>query len=253
MTDQIQLNSSKLGTKEYWNDFYRREQRNFQDNEEDTGECWFDDSDAESKMIEFIINHINEGTLPAGLNHKSQLSFVDLGTGNGHLLFQMHEDFEQDIENPEISFKFHGIDYSPDSVAFAKDIAAKKYADASLDKANFQFDQVDLLSANADFLDSHKFDFVLDKGTLDAIALNQDPIAALDGKRGMDVYASQVARMMHPDSVFLITSCNFTESELVMLITSSTDLRVWSKVEYPNFSFGGQKGSTVVSIAFVKK
>ena len=41
----------------------QKEQDNFNENEEDTGECWFDDSDAESKMIQFIIDKLNEEEL----------------------------------------------------------------------------------------------------------------------------------------------------------------------------------------------
>lgn len=201
-------------------------------------------------MIEFIIKHINEESLPdASLSPKSELSFLDIGTGNGHLLFQLHEDLQEELEQPEKQlFKFHGIDYSPDSITFAKDIAATKYKE----NRNFTFDQVDLLSPTELFLESQKFDILLDKGTLDAIALNQDPLVEFNNKRGMCVYAQQVVKMMKTDSVLLITSCNFTEQELVTLVTQDTDLKVWDKIKYPNFSFGGVDGSTVVSIAFTK-
>lgn len=37
-----------------WNQFYKTEITNFNDNEEDLGECWFDDSDAERKVIQFF-------------------------------------------------------------------------------------------------------------------------------------------------------------------------------------------------------
>ncbi|KAI3403707.2 EFM4 [Candida oxycetoniae] len=249
MTDQIELNQSKLGTREYWNEFYRKEQQNFQDNEDDTGECWFNDSNAEEKMIEFIINNIQEATFPDGLANKSDISFLDIGTGNGHLLFQLCEQLNEELGDKKEGnqFHFHGIDYSPDSIQFATSIAEKKYP-----KNSFNFCQVDLLSKDEAFLNSHSFDILLDKGTLDAIALNQDPIAEFGGKRGMDVYAKQVARMMKTHSILLITSCNFTEKELITLVTSGTNLKVWSKIKYPNFSFGGMEGSTVVSIAFVQ-
>lgn len=206
--------------------------QNFHSNSDDTGECWFDDSDAESKMIEFILDKLEEGELA-----KDAL-FLDLGTGNGHLLFELL----QELKEVSANFKFHGIDYSAESVAFAKDIASKKYPDIP-----FKFDQVDLLS-DTPFLEN-KFDVLLDKGTLDAIALNQDLV---NGVRGMDIYASQVSKMMDNGSILLVTSCNFTETELVKVITSRTELRKWDQIQYPSFQFGGVQGSTVVSIAFIK-
>ena len=65
-----------------WNNFYKKEQDNFNENEEDTGECWFDDSDAESKMIQFIIDKLNEEELPEEISSQSVVRFLDLGTGN---------------------------------------------------------------------------------------------------------------------------------------------------------------------------
>ncbi|CUM45459.1 unnamed protein product [Debaryomyces fabryi] len=250
MSEEIRLNSSKLGTKEYWNNFYKKEIANFEDNEEDTGECWFDDSDAELKMIQFLIDKINEEELPFG--KPENIKIVDLGTGNGHLLFQLHEDIlEECAYQDEIKFDFKGIDYSPDSVEFAIKIAEQKYPQAA-----FQFEQVDLLTKENKFLltNSSQFDILLDKGTLDAIALNQNVIPEFDNKIGMDIYASQVSQLMHENSILLITSCNFTESELIKIITQdkSNCLTVWSKIEYPSFQFGGVKGSTICSIAFIK-
>lgn len=50
----MDLEPSKLGTKAYWDEFYSREIRNFQENPQDTGECWFDDSGAEDRMVDYI-------------------------------------------------------------------------------------------------------------------------------------------------------------------------------------------------------
>ncbi|RLV95697.1 Protein-lysine N-methyltransferase EFM4 [Spathaspora sp. JA1] len=242
MTEDIRLNSSKLGTQEYWNNFYKKEQGNFQDNEEDTGECWFDDSDSESKMIQFLLDKLND----QDLGNSEEIKVLDLGTGNGHLLFQLSEDLTEEYEG-DSKFKFVGIDYSPDSVKFAQDIASKKYPDTK-----FEFHQVDLLQKQAPFLSQEKFDILLDKGTLDAIALNQDPLFDFNGEIGMDVYSRQLEQLMSDNSILLITSCNFTETELIKIITTNTNLTVWDKITYPSFQFGGVKGSTVCSIAFIK-
>lgn len=197
-------------------------------------------------MIQFLIDKLNNHELPQNLQSKSSISFLDLGTGNGHLLFQLLDDIDYDYETGEKTFKYTGIDYSPASVEFANGVASKKYPDLEI-----KFEQVDLLQKACPFL-SNKFDILLDKGTLDAIALNQDPIEEFDGKIGMEVYASQVEKMMSTGSIFLITSCNFTDAELKKIITSKTGLKLWDQINYPSFEFGGVQGSTVVSIAFIK-
>lgn len=156
----------------------------------------------------------------------------------------MYEDFQEELE-VELDYSFTGMDYSPESVKFAQAICHKKYHDNS----KFSFAQVDILQQNL-FLTEHKFDILLDKGTLDAIALNQDPLSQFEGKIGMEVYASQVSQMMREGSILLITSCNFTEPELVRIVTEGTELEVWEGIKYPSFEFGGKKGSAICSIAF---
>lgn len=207
-------------------------------------------------MIQFWIDKINDHELPAGISgsttNEKILKIIDLGTGNGHLLFQMHEDFEEELD-ADLAFEFTGIDYSPDSVAFAQKIHSKKYQNDS--DCQFMFAQVDILQQNNDFLSTNEglFDILLDKGTLDAIALNQDPLPDFDNKIGMEVYALQVSKLMHKDSILLITSCNFTETELTKIITQDTTLKVWDQINYPSFEFGGKKGSAICSIAFIKE
>lgn len=196
-------------------------------------------------MIQFIIDKLNDEELPEEISSQSVIRFLDLGTGNGHLLFQLLEDINEEYEGDK-TFEYIGIDYSPDSVEFAKGVAERKHSELKVN-----FDQVDLLQVNCLFL-QNKFDILLDKGTLDAIALNQDPLADFNGKIGMDVYASQVEKMMVKGSILLITSCNFTKDELIKIITKDTKLEVWDEINYPSFQFGGVKGSTVVSIAFVR-
>lgn len=202
-------------------------------------------------MIEFLIAKINNYELPFTTTAEKPITIVDLGTGNGHLLFQLREDIEEEIEVPEIQFNFHGIDYSEDSVAFAQSIKDNKYEDNN----QFQFDQVNLLEKDSKFILEHEYDVLLDKGTLDAIALNQEGMAEFDNEIGMNVYAKQVEQMMHTNSIFLITSCNFTEEELIKIVVGNTkgSLEVWDKINYPSFRFGGVQGSTICSIAFIKK
>lgn len=226
-----------------WNQFYKTEINNFKHNDEDTGECWFDDSDAERKVVQFFCDLLENGEVD------TNLLVCDLGTGNGHFLFELHDSIvEEDIN---ASLKYHGIDYSPESVELAVLIAEKRYPDQE-----FIFEQVDFIAKECPYLDMNegKFDVFFDKGTLDAIALNNSPVEGFGDKIGTEVYPIQVSKMMHPGSLLIITSCNFTEDELEQLITEKgmNSLSVWKKIEYPSFQFGGVKGSTICSIAFRK-
>ncbi|QRG36622.1 hypothetical protein FDK38_000973 [Candidozyma auris] len=245
MSEEIRLNDSKLGTKEYWDDFYKKEIENFNENDEDTGENWFDDSDAERRVIKFFIELIEADHF----GDAKELSILDLGTGNGHFLFELNQEVcDQDVA---VSLLNTGIDYSPQSINFAKTIAEKKYSDKS-----YNFEEVNFISKDCKYLEENagKFDVIFDKGTLDAIALNNDPVKGFNGKIGVEVYPLQVIKLMKPGSLLIITSCNFTEDELTRVITSSQDrLSVQQKVEYPSFQFGGHKGSAICTIAFVKK
>lgn len=197
-------------------------------------------------MVQFLITKLNDQELEFD---GDSIKIVDLGTGNGHLLYQLHDEILEEYDG-ECDFKFTGIDYSPESIDFCKEITVKKYPDVP-----FEFSQVDLLQKQNQFLTDNTFDIVLDKGTLDAIALNQDPLPDFDNKIAVQIYASQVRQLMKTNSVLVITSCNFTESELVSIITEdgTNDLSVWDKIDYPSFQFGGVKGSTICTIAFIKK
>lgn len=229
MEDTTKLNRSKLGTKQYWDEFYAVERRNFEKNPEDTGECWFDDNGAEEKMVEFMLDS-------HGIHRiREDCSIIDLGTGNGHLLFEM---LENGFNGPML-----GVDYSEQSVEFAREIVKER-----------AYDQNNVVFERADIFDSEwspgEFDVVLDKGTLDAIALSG--LTFENGtKTIVDVYSQIIEKILKPDGVFLITSCNFTQEELVKIIETSS-LKLWETIEYPSFEFGGVKGQTICTIAFTK-
>lgn len=226
MEDTTKLNTSKLGTKQYWDEFYALEKKNFEHNPQDTGECWFDDNDAEAKMVQFLDEH-------DGMHQISQgCSIIDLGTGNGHLLFELCEN--------EFNGNMLGIDYSSVSVEFATRVAQDK-------GYNVNFSTADIFDRN---WNPGKFDVVLDKGTLDAIALSG--LKKDNGKSLVQLYSQVVENLLVEDGVFLITSCNFTESELINIVQTDK-LRSWVNIKYPSFSFGGVQGSAICSIAFVKQ
>jgi hypothetical protein len=87
------------------------------------------------------------------------------------------------------------------------------------------------------------FKIVHDKGTYDAIALMEN---ALDHRKQ---YLKNVSNLV--EEFFIITSCNFTEDEL---IESFAEYFVkFETIPTPSFQFGGKKGNKTVSLCFKKK
>ncbi|KAJ4421265.1 Protein-lysine N-methyltransferase efm4 [Neurospora sp. IMI 360204] len=103
------LEPSKLGTKEYWDALYTREISNHASNPSDEGTVWFDDSDAENKIVQFLDEQEHE--LFSGLFSRDDAAIMDLGCGNGSLLFALHDDGWEG--------RLCGVDYSEQSVELA--------------------------------------------------------------------------------------------------------------------------------------
>ncbi|KAJ2352651.1 Protein-lysine N-methyltransferase efm4 [Coemansia erecta] len=228
--DTSSFNASRLGRKDHWNSVYDLELTNFNASG-DIGEVWFGES-AAAKMVTWVCKNIDN----------PDARIIDIGCGNGHLLLELaSEGFTQ----------LTGTDYSEQAVELARSIAQKRpeYAD----RVTFVVQ---------DFLDSRdvdrvveggKFDVVLDKGTYDAICLmpsNESSDGGVD-QRAIDVYPQSVVRSLSDDGVFLITSCNWTEDELVARFAQY--LQCIGRVKHGSFMFGGSVGQTVATVAFKKK
>ncbi|SHO80050.1 Similar to S.cerevisiae protein EFM4 (Lysine methyltransferase) [Malassezia sympodialis ATCC 42132] len=247
MAEVESLPESHLGTKEHWDQVYEREVKVYEDIG-DEGEIWFGEDSVE-RMIRFLLEWIEE-------NHGDKAPYIlDLGTGNGHLLFSLLEAQEEELPEGIVDpSKLCGIDYSTASIALSRSIGSKRlngceqvvFEVADLRDAQ----QVDHLSSKAN--DGLGWDIVCDKGTYDAIALSSQPI---DGKLPVEHYVGAVralTRPLTPDTpsgIFFITSCNFTQEELIATFCPA-GFSVVHVVPTPTFQFGGQKGSTVTSIAF---
>ena len=162
-----------------------------------------------------------------------------------------------------------GVDYSPQSIQLARTLA-QRYACADI-----EFEVLDLIHSDPTTQpwwpsDAEReggggggggggFDLVLDKGTFDAISLSSETMASSwDGKqrRVCEVYPAKVARMVKRGGFLLVTSCNWTEDEVVHWFTDSEgaatvrQLEVWDKVKYPKYQFGGREGQGVASVCF---
>ncbi|KAF8543980.1 putative S-adenosylmethionine-dependent methyltransferase of the seven beta-strand family [Trichophaea hybrida] len=231
-SDLEHLNPSELGTKEHWEQAYHNEIQNFLENPNDEGVIWFEESDAEGRILRYL------NTLPLS---PSTTSFLDVGTGNGHLLFELLED--------GYTGAMIGIDYSPASVTLAKTVAKGRGVEGST-----QFEVVDVIKddlASAAWVPDAGFEVVLDKGTFDAISLSDETLP--DGRRIVECYPGKVAGVLKKGGWLIVTSCNWTEEELKRRIeVRCEELKWFGRVEYSNFTFGGQKGQTICTICFQK-
>ena len=131
-----------------------------------------------------------------------------------------------------------GVDYSQGAIELAKKIAEKEECDIT-------FDTLDILNEQSIVKFSDKFCVIVDKGTFDAISLSES--AAPD----KELYVKHSSLMMKERSLLLITSCNWTESELVTHFSSHFTLL--QTVPTPTFTFGGKTGSSTTFCIFKKK
>ncbi|KAK1147455.1 Protein-lysine N-methyltransferase efm4 [Aspergillus melleus] len=100
------------------------------------------------------------------------------------------------------------------------------------------------------------FDIVLDKGTFDAVSLSDETVESTEPlaskttgsgtkkiqKRVCERYPDIARRLVRKGGFLVVTSCNWTEEELVQWFTRpegggdvEDKLQVWGRVEYPRF------------------
>lgn len=218
---------SNLGTQQYWDEMYEVEVRNF-DQFGDTGEIWFGED-----VQERVLMHIEEEL--EGLLNNETSRVLDLGCGNGMFLVQMAKHLGYQ--------KLKGIDYSTSSIDLARKIASSEGLEY------IEYLTVDFLDEKAlqqSGLKEEKFHLIHDKGTFDAICLNEN-------KEKRSIYKEIVKNLLQTNepAFFVITSCNWTQDELIKHFNPCFDLH--STIQYPSFEFGGTKGSTVVTCIFQHK
>ncbi len=102
------------------------------------------------------------------------------------------------------------------------------------------------------------FDVVLDKGTFDAVSLSCETDEG--GRRVCEGYRARVERLVRKGGVLVVTSCNWTEEELVGWFEGGDGdgdggggLERWGRVEYPVFRFGGKMGQSVQTVVFRRR
>ncbi|KAI8118263.1 hypothetical protein FF38_04263 [Lucilia cuprina] len=212
-----ELNGSELGTKDYWERAYEREITNYKNNG-DVGEIWFDE-DSQMRVINWIMKQEDI---------EDDVSIIDLGCGNGMLLVELAREGYTNLL---------GVDYSAKAVDLAESIAK----DQDLKIAYKQADLMDVEACKK----MGEFGIVHDKGTYDAISLCPE-----NPKEQRELYMQTVRNMMNETSIFIITSCNWTEEELI--ISFKGKFEKLCSIPTPSFKFAGKVGSVVTSIVFKK-
>ncbi|KAF1350813.1 methyltransferase-like protein-like protein 10 [Delphinella strobiligena] len=244
------LEPSELGTKAYWDEAYKREITNHSQDASDEGTIWFDDSGAEEKVIkrlesleeQALLRKEDEKTEDGdGLRPASRI--LDLGTGNGHMIFALEEEgWMGDMV---------GVDYSDASVQLARQIAAQKNQDASR-HLSLRFEKWDILNEQPASWLADGFDAVLDKGTFDAISLSDETDAR--GRRICEYYCEKITPLIKKGSFFIITSCNWTKEELLhWFVFPNGELHFFDEAKYPTFTFGGHQGQSVCTLVFQRR
>ena len=196
-------------------------------------------------------------------------TFLDLGCGNGELLFLLREKGGFGGGTGML-----GLDYSPASVDLARRIAVGRNLAPSV-----RFEVWDVMAqepgawlpssnSNSKSKSGVKsggeggkgFDIVLDKGTFDAISLSSD----LDesGRRVFETYPAKVLPLVRRGGLLIVTSCNWTEGELEGWFVGrggggggevEEGFEKYGRIEYPRFRFGGMEGQSVSSVVFRRK
>ncbi|CAK1592667.1 unnamed protein product [Parnassius mnemosyne] len=215
--DDTELEPSELGTQSYWQKTYAKEIINFEEHG-DPGDVWFGE-DSAYRVIKWICQ--------CGIPQDTAV--IDLGCGNGYTLSELaREGFTNLL----------GVDYCQEAIVLAEKVAQKQFP-------FIRFQVFDILNDDVRNLGG-KFGLVHDKGTYDAISLNPD-----NPKQQREKYIEQATEMLAEDGLFVITSCNWTDDELLKQFSEKMKLKC--VIPTPQFTFGGKVGSMVSSVVFVKK
>lgn len=199
-----------------------------------------------------------------GLLSPDVSTFLDLGTGNGHMLFALRYPEDNDDEDESTtawSGEMVGVDYSAASIDLARRIASQRHdrEDSSTEQAHLRFETWDLLTQPpGPWLSPSPctFDVVLDKGTFDAVSLMHNTDES--PRHPCDIYREKAIPLVKEGGFLVITSCNWTRDELVGWLVGEQEkggqgLELFREATYPSFTFGGKKGQSVVTLIFRRR
>ncbi|KAK6601790.1 S-adenosylmethionine-dependent methyltransferase [Botrytis cinerea] len=263
------LDPSALGTKEYWDNLYNREISNHALDASDVGTIWFDDSSAEDKVVDFLNGEVFEKDL-LGLGkerRRRDFGLLDLGTGNGHFFGQAEggeEDSDDDDDEAEEEEENEGRKNEDTGKKWVGRMMGQiRGVEERTEEGNeIEFITWDIMKEDPspkvlNGKQAKGWDIVLDKGTFDAISLSEEVDA--NGKRIFEGYKEKVLALVRTGGVAVVTSCNWTEEELIEWFVGKGEeeqgerFEVLRKIEYRSFSFGGVKGQTLDGVEHYKK
>lgn len=156
---------------------------------------------------------------------------VVIGCGNGMMLIEL---YREEFTN------LTGADYSENAIELASQIAKDQ-------QMNINYVVLDLLD-QADVeqkFGNQPFDIIHDKGTYDAISLHPD-----NPQEKRNKYISILHSLAAADGLLILSSCNWTEIELVTALKGKFEK--FKMIPTPTFRFGGSEGSVVTQIVFKK-
>ena len=202
---------------------------NFQDHG-DEGEIWFGKA-VERRVIDWIKNNFKT------TRNDSEPTILDLGCGNGHFTLKLMEAGWKNVA---------ALDYSEKAVELAKKLVG-------FDSENDRIFKADILNPSTlPAKHYNAYDLIVDKGTFDAISLNPD-FEGLEKISKTKVIADTFKNTLKTlltaeDSLFIITSCNWTSQELEHIF--GPEFKPVGEVTHTKFMFGGKSGQDVSTIIF---
>ena len=206
---------SELSTLEYWKTHYRREVENYKSHG-NVGDIWFGED-----IVDRIVNWMNHFS-----RIKKTHSVLDVGCGNGMFLITLHKEGYTNLS---------GIDYCEAAIVLAKEVANQF-------NSTIEYKVFNILE---DDFQGKTYDIILDKGTYDAISLSAN------AKYDKVTYGRRVSDLLQTRGLFILTSCNWTQEELLMQFNDN--FTVLDVIPTPQFQFGGKLGSVVTSVVLERK
>lgn len=207
---------SKLGNKDYWDKFYVKEIKQFDNNSELIGEVWFGE-----QVQNKIVAHINEK-----FNDKN-LKILDVGCGNAAFILKL----------AKLKYtNLFGMDYSEISIDLSKKILKDKLDDNTFNTIHLF--QEDISQPNGTEKD---FNIIHDKGTFDAFLSNKE--------HSVSTYIDYILKKSLNGTIFTLTSCNYSQPELTkMFLYENSNFELIDNVPHKSFNFGGSAGQVVTSL-----
>lgn len=226
----------------FWDDHYSNELKNFEDCG-DEGEVWFGKG-LTRKISSWLIKH-----LEAKSQQEQTVKIIDIGCGNAFFLCDLINKYQSSYgDGSKLKLETLGIDYSANSIELSKKLIIEKGLTQDIQVVQCDFlNLASVISASQGF----KYDYIVDIGTYDAICLlaSQSASATEDAR---SQYIKSLISLIKKTSIFILASCNNTESELseVFDVFEGKVFRLLDRIKTPEITFGGKQGNQVTCLIF---